>query len=107
MLSAYTDDPAVLDVGVRVLGIAALFQLFDGVQVVATGALRGTGETRIPMLTGVVGYWLVGLPVGWTLATHGGLGVVGLWIGLSIGLVFNAIVLVAVWARRIGRLART
>ena len=100
MLSAFTTDARVLDIGTRLLAIAAAFQLFDGTQAVATGVLRGLGDTRTPMVMNVIGHWLLGLPVGYALCFRFGWGVAGLWIGLSIGLVFCAIVLMATWIRR-------
>ena len=100
MLRAFTADARVLDIGARLLAIAAAFQLFDGTQAVATGVLRGLGDTRTPMVMNVIGHWLLGLPVGYALCFRRGWGVAGLWIGLSIGLVFCAIVLVATWIRR-------
>lgn len=106
LLRAFTSDPDVLDVGVTLLFIAALFQLFDGVQGVATGALRGLGDTRTPMLWNLGGHWFVGLPLGYTLCFVAGLGVVGLWWGLSIGLVICGVALSVVWARRIHELQR-
>jgi MATE family multidrug resistance protein len=81
------------------LGIAAIFQLFDGIQVVCTGALRGLGNTRTPMLTNLVGHWVLGLPLGCLLAFNRGFGVFGVWIGLCLGLIIVAMVLLAVWAR--------
>ena len=100
MLSAFTTDARVLDIGARLLAIAAAFQVFDGTQAVATGVLRGLGDTRTPMVMNVIGHWLLGLPVGYALCFRLGWGVAGLWIGLSIGLVFCAIVLMATWIRR-------
>ena len=100
MLRAFTSDARVLDIGTRLLMIAAAFQVFDGTQAVATGVLRGLGDTRAPMVTNVIGHWLLGLPVGYALCFRFGWGVAGLWIGLSIGLVFCAIVLMATWIRR-------
>jgi MATE family multidrug resistance protein len=101
ILSAFTTEPAVMTGGISLLFVAAFFQLFDGVQVVATGILRGTGDTRIPMLSSLVGHWLLGLPVGVILCFVANRGVVGLWVGLSIGLIFSGIVLVFAWSRRI------
>ncbi len=99
LLGVFTHDPAVLDVGVVLLAVAAMFQIFDGLQVVATGALRGLGNTRTPMVWNLIGHWLFGLPTGWTLCFVVGLGVVGLWLGLSIGLIVCGVVLVFVWDR--------
>jgi MATE family multidrug resistance protein len=101
ILRAFTDDPAVIETGVALLRVAALFQLFDGVQVVATGALRGTGDTRTPMIANLGGYWLLGLPIGYVLCFRQGLGIIGLWIGLSIGLVVVALALLYAWSRRL------
>ncbi|HEV3057685.1 MAG TPA: MATE family efflux transporter [Vicinamibacterales bacterium] len=98
MLRPFTSDSQVLSIGVRLLSIAAVFQLFDGTQAVATGVLRGVGDTRTPMLMNVIGHWAFGLPVGWALCFRYGWGVAGLWIGLSIGLIFVATVLTLAWS---------
>jgi MATE family multidrug resistance protein len=100
LISAFTTDPRVIDIGVRLLAIAAAFQLFDGTQAVVTGVLRGIGETRMPMVINVIGHWLFGLPVGYALCFWYAWGVLGLWVGLSIGLIFTALVLTAVWWNR-------
>jgi len=100
MLRAFTDDRQLLSIGVRLLSIAAVFQLFDGTQAVATGVLRGVGDTRTPMAVNVIGHWAFGLPVGWWLCFRRGWGVVGLWVGLSIGLIFVAAVLTVAWHRQ-------
>jgi MATE family multidrug resistance protein len=97
MLRAFTDDPQLLSIGIRLLSIAAAFQLFDGTQAVATGVLRGVGDTRTPMVINVIGHWVFGLPVGWALCFWYGWGVAGLWLGLSIGLIFVAVVLTVAW----------
>jgi MATE family multidrug resistance protein len=68
---------------------------------VATGVLRGLGDTRTPMLWNLVGHWFVGLPSGYALCFALGRGVVGLWWGLSIGLIICGVALLIVWARRI------
>ncbi|MBM40830.1 MAG: MATE family efflux transporter [Acidobacteria bacterium] len=101
LLAGFTTDPGVVRVGVSLLFVAAWFQLFDGLQGVATGVLRGFGDTRTPMLWNLAGHWAVGLPVGAVLGFGLGWGVVGLWVGLSIGLVLIGTVLVTVWTRRI------
>ena len=97
MLRAFTDDPELLSTGIGLLSIAAAFQLFDGTQAVATGVLRGIGDTRTPMVMNVIGHWVFGLPVGWALCFRFGWGVAGLWVGLSIGLIFVAVVLTVAW----------
>ena len=84
----------------RLLAIAAAFQLFDGTQAVVTGVLRGIGETRMPMIINVIGHWVLGLPVGYALCFSFAWGVAGLWIGLSVGLIFTALVLTAVWWKK-------
>jgi MATE family multidrug resistance protein len=101
LVGLFSRDPAVLALGTSLLFIAAVFQLFDGLQAVATGALRGLGETRMPMLVNLVAHWAVGLPVSYTLCFALGYGVAGLWWGLSLGLILCGIVLTAVWARRV------
>jgi MATE family multidrug resistance protein len=83
--------------------VAAVFQLFDGLQVVATGALRGAGDTRTPVICGVIAYWVLGLPVGYYLCFVAGHGVVGLWAGISVGLIVVAGFLLPVWARLTSR----
>jgi MATE family multidrug resistance protein len=101
----FTPDPAIVQAGAQLLQIAAFFQLFDGFQVVATGALRGAGDTRTPMLCHFTGYWIIGLPLGVWLCFHQGLGARGLWIGLSLGLILIGLVLVAFWRRAVSHLA--
>lgn len=82
----YSRDQAVVSLAAQLLLLAAVFQLPDGLQVSASGALRGLKDTTGPMLVTVVSYWLVGLPLGHTLAFHAGLGPPGLWIGIIAGL---------------------
>ena len=100
ILRLYTSDPAVMRAGVTLLLVAAFFQLFDGLQAVATGALRGLGDTRTPMVSNLAGHWIVGLPVGYVLCFGVGWGIVGLWVGLSIGLTLVGAALVLIWWRR-------
>jgi MATE family multidrug resistance protein len=101
IIGLFTRDPAVMALGISLLFVAAFFQLFDGLQGVATGVLRGLGDTRTPMLSNLAAHWLVGLPIGYTLCFHGGWGVVGLWIGLSLGLVGVGLVLLSTWAAKV------
>lgn len=107
IVRAFTTEEEVIRVGVRLLWVAAFFQLFDGVQVVATGILRGAGDTRAPMLFSLLGHWLLGLPVGYVLCFPADWGVVGLWVGLSTGLIAVGIVLLFVWSRRVRQLHET
>jgi MATE family multidrug resistance protein len=96
--SAFTNDDRVIAIASDLLRIAALFQVFDGVQAVAAGALRGAGDMRFPFLANVVAHWCVGFPaamlLGFTL--HGGAR--GLWWGLTAGLVFVSALLAARFA---------
>jgi MATE family multidrug resistance protein len=100
ILRIYTSDAGVIGSAAGLLAIAALFQLFDGVQIVATGALRGIGETGVPMLVNLGGYWMFGLPVGYLLCFHAGRGVTGLWWGLTLALVAIALILLYSWDQR-------
>jgi multidrug resistance protein, MATE family len=99
----YTPDAFVIATGAALLRIAALFELFDGIQVVATGALRGLGDTRTPMLAHLAGYWAVGMPVAWVLCFRFGWGVRGIWIGLTAALILIGLVLLLAWRRESGR----
>ncbi len=97
----YTPDPAVITAGASLLVVAAAFQLFDGLQAVATGALRGAGDTRTPMICHAVMYWLIGLPLGWVLCFQEGWGAKGLWTGLCVALILIGSILLLVWRRRV------
>jgi multidrug resistance protein, MATE family len=101
LIGAFTSDAGVLALGSSLLFVAAVFQLFDGIQGVATGVLRGLGDTRTPMLWNLFGHWFVGLPFGYTLCFVLGLGVLGLWWGLSVGLIICGAALLSAWTRRI------
>jgi MATE family multidrug resistance protein len=98
---AYTPDAAIIQSTVGLLAAGAAFQLFDGIQTVATGALRGVGDTRTPMLCHFTAYWLIGLPLGAYLCFHLRWGAVGLWAGLSLALILIGIVLLLAWQRRV------
>lgn len=105
-ISLFTRDTAVIAIGAQLLGVAAAFQLFDGLQVTATGALRGLGETRVPMIISLIGYWLSGLPLGWLLCFRWGYGVLGLWVGLAVSLSLVGTALLLLWRVRIAQAAR-
>jgi MATE family multidrug resistance protein len=97
LIKLYTSDPRVLIVGPSLLWIAAAFQVFDGIQTVCTGALRGLGETRVPMIANFIGYWILGLPLGLTLCFILHWGIYGMWIGLTLALVVIAVSLLVRW----------
>jgi multidrug resistance protein, MATE family len=107
LVGAFTSDRRVIDIGVTLLFVGAVFQLFDGLQGVTTGVLRGLGDTRTPMLWNLFGHWFVGLPFGYLLCFVLDAGVAGLWWGLSTGLIICGVALVIVWMRRITALLRT
>jgi MATE family multidrug resistance protein len=90
LIALFTNDPAIVDIGASLLRVAAIFQLFDGVQAVGAGALRGAGDVRYVLYAGIGAYWVVGVPsalfFGFTL--HGG--AVGMWWGLSASLMTAA-----------------
>ena len=106
ILGIFTPDTQVVGIGLTLIFVAALFQIFDGLQVSATGALRGLGDTRTPMQLNLAGHWMCGLPIGYTLCFVMGWGVIGLWIGVLIGLTLIGAVLLAIWRRRERELAR-
>ncbi|MGD0890583.1 MAG: MATE family efflux transporter [Terracidiphilus sp.] len=99
LIALYTTDPQVMAVGPSLLWLAAAFQIFDGIQTVSTGALRGLGETRVPMIANLVGYWVLGLPLGLVLCFVLRWGIYGLWIGLTLALVVIASSLLLRWRR--------
>ena len=100
IIQIYTRNEQVLQIGAGLLAIAALFQLFDGIQTVATGVLRGVADTRTPMMVNLVGYWAFGLPIGYLLCFRMGRGVYGLWWGLTVALIAIALVLLSHWQRK-------
>jgi multidrug resistance protein, MATE family len=100
LIGMFTSSDAVFALGRRLLVVAAMFQLFDGLQGVSTGLLRGLGDTRTPMIGNLAGHWLLGLPIGYTLCFWWGWGVIGLWAGLCTGLIVIGIALAITWHRR-------
>jgi MATE family multidrug resistance protein len=90
----YTSVPEVVAIASLLIPIAGLFQVFDGLQVVASGVLRGAGDTRAAMISNVLGFWLIGMPVSLWLGFGLERGVVGLWWGFVVGLAAVAAILV-------------
>lgn len=86
LAAIYTSDAGVLAVAVVLIPIAGVFQVFDGLQVVAAGVLRGMGDTRVPMVAGLIGFWLIGMPVSLLLGFAFDRGATGLWWGFVAGL---------------------
>jgi len=96
----YTPDTVVIEAATGLLFVGAFFQLFDGLQTVATGALRGAGDTRTPMICHLVFYWFLGLPVGAFLCFRMKWGAKGLWAGLCAALILIGTVLLYFWHRK-------
>ncbi len=91
--SIYTEDRVVIDIAAQLLIIAGFFQLFDGTQVVGLGILRGIGDVNLPTFITFLSYWVVGIPLGYLLGFHFGLGVNGIWYGLTTGLLCASLLL--------------
>lgn len=102
-------DPAfaaIFSLAMNLLAVAAWFELFDGVQSIAMGAIRGLKESRLTFLIGLCCYWLVGAPIAWWLAFHAGWGAPGVWWGLAAGLACAATALTLGFEWRVSRLRR-
>ncbi len=97
--SLYTDDPAVLSLAASLLPLAGFFQVFDGLQAVSGGILRGTGDTRTPMLGHLGGFWILGIPMGMLFSGPLNMDVPGLWWGLVLALALCSMFLV--WRVRV------
>lgn len=91
--AAFTPDGEVVALAARVLVVAAVFQLFDGLQVVFAGALRGLTDVRAPLAASFAAYWLLALPAGWWFGVRGGAGLEGIWGALAAGLACAAALL--------------
>jgi len=96
----YTSDREVIAMAALLLPVGAVFQVFDGIQVVSAGILRGAADTAFPAGLAIVGFWILGLPAGWYLAYPAGLGAAGLWWGMTVGLAAVSLLLVGRIAQR-------
>ncbi|MDF1565621.1 MAG: MATE family efflux transporter [Deltaproteobacteria bacterium] len=96
IVSVFTGEAELAGVAVRLLWVAAVFQVFDGANVVGRSALRGTGDVRVPAVVGVVTAWVLVPPLAWWLGLHLGFGALGGWLGLCVELILGAAVY---WAR--------
>ena len=88
--SFYIHEPEVLKIASVLMGIAAFFQISDGIQAIGVGALRGLSDAKVPALITFLAYWVIGLPGGYYLGFHAGLGMNGIWYALSLSLTFSA-----------------
>ncbi len=104
------DNPArapILAIGAGLLATAALFQLVDGAQAIALGLLRGVQDTQVPMLMAALSYWGVGIPTSYVLGFVWGLGGIGVWLGLVVGLACAAVFLMTrFWSRGLGKVGQ-
>jgi MATE family multidrug resistance protein len=105
--ASFTKDATVIAATIPLLFVAAVFQFFDGLQITATGALRGTGNTHAGLIVQIVGYWIIGLPIGYLFAFRLHYGAVGLWMGLCAGLMVAGITLTAIWHHTTKKLQAT
>jgi len=96
---SFTEDPAVIAATIPLLFVAAIFQFFDGLQITATGALRGAGNTHAGLIVQIIGYWIIGLPIGYVIGFRNHHGAVGLWLGLCAGLIVAGTALTTIWHR--------
>jgi MATE family multidrug resistance protein len=97
ILRIYTQDLDVLGIGSKLIVLAALFQIADGVQVIGTGALRGLGDTKSALFANFVGYWIFGLPLGIYLCFYTQEQIKGIWVGLASGLFIVGIMILRKW----------
>lgn len=108
LAALYTPDASVIAIAVSLIPIAGVFQVFDGLQAVGAGVLRGLGDTRVPLVAMLAGYWLIGVPVSVVLAFYTGMGPQGLWWGFVAGLASVALFLLwrvrVVYRRGVSRL---
>ena len=100
LLQLYTQDAPVLEWARKLLFWVACFQLFDGAQVTLAGILRGLNITRSSSVAVFIGYWMIGIPLGYYLGFHAGLEAQGFWIGLALALALVALMLGIILKRK-------
>lgn len=100
----FTTDAVVIGIAAQLLLIAGLFQLFDGTQVVGLGILRGLGDVKIPTVITFVAYWVIGLPAGYLMSAQFGMGILGIWFGLTAGLLTSSVLLYIRYRKLVQRL---
>lgn len=93
IVGVFTNDPQVLAMGLSVMVVCAAFQVFDGVQVVATAIARGLGNTSFSLVANIISFYMLGIPIGWYFVEAKSLGLLGLWMGLGTGLIGTAILM--------------
>lgn len=104
VISFYSKDPAVLEWGRRLIFWVACFQLFDGAQVTIGGILRGMGITRPASIAIFIGYWIIGIPLGYYLGYYAGHEAQGFWIGLALSLALVACMLAGILRYKLKKL---
>ena len=105
-LSSATNIGLVIEESAHLLLIAALFQIVDGLQTVALGALRGLQDAKVPMILSFISYWIIAFPICYYLGLHTPLKTTGIWIGLLIGLAFSALLQTSRFLLLSGRLIK-
>lgn len=104
--SVFVNEPDVIELSASLLIVAAFFQLFDGIQVTALGALRGIEDVKMPTLITVISYWIISLPIGYLLGFVFNLGALGVWLGYLCGLSIAALLLYLRFRKIITKISR-
>lgn len=105
LLGIFTKDPKVIALGSAIIFLCVLFQVFDGVQIAAAGALRGLGDTKTALYSNLIAFWCIGIPIGLSLCFYFEKGLHGLWVGLALGLSFTALLNTIKWYQKKSQLS--